>query len=203
MLFDELIRDNAQNSDITSLAAAQTGLAWIAEQRQDWGHAGSLCEKALAIYREQGLRFLICPTLCQLGRIAIRQGDLKRAQHDLDEGYAMSLDIFGIEYAADALAGQAWLEAHQAQYGQAARTIGAVQGLEQVFTLIFNAERARLLAETARACQQALGQQHCAALISNAAQVVRANIPTIEFDSAFEAMQMIDLRRILTLARDP
>jgi len=201
--FMRALRDETNLSKADS-AEAYLGLGQVAERRGDFAAAQTYFQHSLDLSAAQGLKFAVAPALVHLGCAAARRSQFDQAAQWLDEGVRLSVEAFHVEHVEHGLIGQAAVAAqHRHDHEHAARLLGAARAVQQVFQVKHDLCNAQLADLARTQAIGTLGRKYFDAVAGGAEQVVRMRIPSAEFDSAFEARDVINLPQVLAAALGP
>lgn len=186
------------------LVETHLGQGLVAERRGKWAEARRHFNESLALVRAQGLSHGHTVLTASLGRVAAREGKLAEAQTLFTESLRTSLSTFDVEPATHCLVGLAFVAMHDPkECPSAARLLGVSHAVRSVFHIKPN-PCDTYLAEAARdRASAALGTVAFESLARHAEEALRARIPTVEFDTGWEAVEKIKLTETIAAALHP
>jgi tetratricopeptide (TPR) repeat protein len=174
-LYEESLALRRELGEQWGIAFSLRDLGCVALALGNLGQAYSLYEESLAINRGLGNKRDIAGSLNSLGDVAQLQGDGEAARALYGESLrlhrealrsrelSLRWEVAWKRGAADCLEGMASVSAHQGRTGQAARLLGAAEGVREALGAVATASHPPIVERTAAAVRSLLGPEAVAA----------------------------------------
>lgn len=197
-LFEETMAVGQARQYPEIIAEAFNGFGMIALTEGDLVQAKRHFDQSAAVYQQLQLQFGVASVRRSRG-YATLEHDPVAASADFAHALAIAYTMLGIEIIAHCLAGQAWL-ACQHNHQRAARLLGASRGISQAFGLRAEAQYNRLCERVQNVLDKQIGPMETRKLVAHASEIARQSIGAVQFESAIEAAEAINLEQAVAAA---